>query len=73
MKGTLEGVMNRNGCLFFVMIAITFSAIQTVILLFPEERPVFLREVGNKMYSVSAYFFGKFIAEIPGAILCPLI
>ena len=31
--------------------------IQNIILIFPDERPVFLREVNNNMYSVSAYFF----------------
>lgn len=73
MKGTLEGVQNRNGCLFFICTAISFNAIQGIILLFPEERPVFLREVNNKMYSVSAYFFGKLIAEMPASICAPIL
>ena len=73
MNGTLEGVMNRNGCLFMVVMAISFNACQTIILLFPEERPVFLREAHNKLYSVSAYFFGKLIAEIPMAIIIPIL
>ena len=73
MKGTLEGVQNRNGCLFFIVGAISFNAIQGIILLFPEERPVFLREVNNKMYSVSAYFLGKLLAEVPVAIVTPII
>jgi ATP-binding cassette subfamily G (WHITE) protein 1 len=42
-------------------------------LIFPDERPVFLREVNNNMYSVSAYFFGKIIAELPASILTPVI
>jgi ABC-type multidrug transport system permease subunit len=73
MKGTMEGVQNRNGCLFFICTAISFNAIQTIILLFPEERPVFLREVNNKMYSVSAYFFGKLISEVPSTIIVPIV
>lgn len=32
-----------------------------------------MREVNNNMYSVSAYFFGKVIAEIPATILTPVI
>jgi ABC-type multidrug transport system permease subunit len=47
------------------------SSVQNVALLFPEERPVFLREVNNNMYSVSAYFFGKIISEIPASIILP--
>ena len=73
MKGTLEGVMTRNGCLYFILLAIAFNSTQTVILLFPEERPVFLREISNKMYTVSAYFFGKLIAEIPGTLVIPIM
>jgi hypothetical protein len=52
---------------------ISMNAIQNVILIFPDERPVFLREVNNNMYSVSAYFFGKVIAEIPLSIITPVI
>ena len=44
-----------------------------MVLIFPEERPVFLREVNNNMYSVTAYFFGKVIAEIPSSLINPLI
>jgi ABC-type multidrug transport system permease subunit len=73
MKGTMEGVQNRNGCLFFICGAISFCAINGVILLFPEERPVFLREVNNKMYTVSAYFFGKILSEMPAAIIVPVV
>ena len=73
MKGTLEGVVNRNGCLYFILLSIAFNSTQTIILLFPEERPVFLREISNKMYTVSAYFFGKLIAEVPGTIVVPIM
>jgi len=52
---------------------IAFNAIQNIILIFPDERPVFLREVNNNMYSVSAYFFGKIVAELPPSILTPVI
>jgi ATP-binding cassette subfamily G (WHITE) protein 1 len=52
---------------------IAFNSIQNIILIFPDERPVFLREVNNNMYSVTAYFFGKVIAELPASILTPAI
>jgi hypothetical protein len=52
---------------------IAFNAIQNIILIFPDERPVFLREVNNNMYSVSAYFFGKIIAEFPSSIIVPVL
>lgn len=52
---------------------IAFNAIQNIILIFPDERPVFLREVNNNMYSVTAYFFGKVISEIPASIIIPVL
>lgn len=52
---------------------IAFNSIQNIILIFPDERPVFLREVGNNMYSVSAYFFGKVIAELPASTITPVV
>ena len=52
---------------------ISFNAIQNVILIFPDERPVFLREVNNNMYSVSPYFWAKIISELPFSILTPTI
>ena len=71
--GTIQGVQNRNGALFFMTMTIAFNSIQNIILIFPDERPVFLREVNNNMYSVSAYFFGKVIAELPASLLTPVI
>ena len=44
-----------------------------VILIFPEERPVFLRETNNNMYSVSSYFFSKVLSELPTSILGPVL
>lgn len=70
---TLQGVQNRNGALFFITMNIAFSAIQNIILIFPDERPVFLREVNNNMYDVVPYFFGKVISEIPSSIISPVL
>jgi len=44
-----------------------------VILIFPDERPVFLREVNNNMYKVGPYFWAKVISELPFSILTPTI
>ena len=52
---------------------ISFNAIQNVILIFPDERPVFLREVNNNMYSTTPYFWAKVISEMPFSILVPAI
>lgn len=52
---------------------IAFNAIQNVVLIFPDERPVFLREVNNNMYKVGPYFWAKIFSELPFAILTPCI
>jgi len=51
----------------------SFNAIQNVILIFPDERPVFLREANNNMYAVSAYFWAKIISEFPSSFITPTV
>jgi ABC-type multidrug transport system permease subunit len=52
---------------------IAFNAVQNVILIFPDERPVFLREVNNNMYSTSPYFWAKIVSETPFALMTPVL
>lgn len=73
LKGNVEGVQNRNGLMFFQCTAMSFMGIIATILLFPEEKPVFMREVNNKMYGVGAYFVAKLLSEIPSSIISPLL
>ena len=67
------GVQNVQGSLFFITMNISFNAIQNVILIFPDERPVFLREVNNNMYKTAPYFWAKIISELPFSIMTPVI
>jgi len=72
--GTDEpGIQNIQGSLFFITMNISFNAIQNVILIFPDERPVFLREVNNNMYKTAPYFWAKIISELPFSILTPAL
>lgn len=50
-----------------------FNGIQNVILIFPDERPVFLREVNNNMYHVGPYFWAKVFSELPHGFLTPVV
>ena len=50
-----------------------FNGIQSVILLLPDERGVFLREQASGMYGTVAYFFGRITSEIPAFIIVPTI
>ena len=73
VDSTLSGVQNRNGALFFITLTIALNSIQNIILMFPDERPVFLREVNNNMYKVSPYFFARILCELPMAIIVPTL
>lgn len=64
---------NLQGGLFFMTMNITMNAIQNVILIFPDERPVFLREVNNNMYKVGPYFWAKISSELPFSITMPSV
>lgn len=52
---------------------VSFNAIQNVILIFPDERPVFLREVNNNMYNCTPYFWAKVVSELPFSIVTPTV
>lgn len=52
---------------------ISFNAIQNVILIFPDERPVFLREVNNNMYTCAPYFWAKVVSELPFSTITPTV
>lgn len=73
MKIYNQAFQNLQGALFFMTMNISFNAIQNVILIFPDERPVFLREVNNNMYNVGPYFWAKVISELPFSIMTPVI
>jgi ABC-type multidrug transport system permease subunit len=49
-------------CAFYV-------PVQTVIVIFPDERPVFVREYSSKMYSSLAYFISKMVTELPTVLI----
>lgn len=66
-------IYDINGGLFFFTIAVFMSSSMTVVLTFPAERAVFLREYSSNMYSVSSYFFGRSTTELPFVIIFPMI
>ena len=44
-----------------------------MILLFPSERPLFVREYANGTYSAFAYFWSKLVMELPLSLITALI
>lgn len=68
-----SNVQDRIGVLFFMLINGAMGSLFSAVSTFPAELAVFLRERGSKTYHVSAYFFGKTIAEIPHQIIFPTL
>jgi ABC-type multidrug transport system ATPase subunit len=60
-----QSIQSRTGVLFMTSTLLIMFNVQGVILLFPDERPVFLREHAGNMYSATIYFFAKLLSEIP--------
>lgn len=68
-----EALQGRSGVQFFMLTFCLLESIQNVILVFPEERAVFLREQASSLYDISAYFTAKVFAELPLNLLVPVI
>ncbi|CAB9508541.1 Putative white-brown complex homolog protein 30 [Seminavis robusta] len=52
------------GALLLALMSTMFSTVLPVLVSFPEERPVFLREYSTGCYSVPAYFASRFVMEV---------
>jgi ABC-type multidrug transport system permease subunit len=52
------------GALIMVLITSMFGTAQPPLAIFPEERPVFLREYSTNHYSVIAYFLSRLVNEL---------
>ena len=68
-----NNVMNMASTFYFFMMANLMSSLASSIFIFQVERPLFLREVAEDMYSVEAYFVAKLVVDIPILLLVPFI
>jgi hypothetical protein len=58
-KGLSKGFNSKNGAFFFLSVSAFMASLSPIILTFPLEKGVFLKEQSSKMYSVSAYFLSR--------------
>jgi len=63
------GLQSHFGAICNIMTGAMFSSTQPVLLLFPFERPIFLREYASNMYGSVPYFLAKMAIELPVAML----
>eukprot|EP00753_Platysulcus_tardus_P001396 PLAT11325.2.p1 GENE.PLAT11325.2~~PLAT11325.2.p1 ORF type:complete len:695 (-),score=412.60 PLAT11325.2:85-2169(-) len=68
-----KSIQDRSGSLFFIVTSQMMNAVASVIMSFPAERQLFLREQDNNMYRVSTYFLGKTFSELPFQLIFPLV
>ncbi|XP_053677632.1 ATP-binding cassette sub-family G member 4-like [Anopheles nili] len=58
-------VLSNVSCLILLLMFIVFANAMTVVLTFPLEMAVFVREHRSNYYPVSAYYLSKIIADFP--------
>ncbi|XP_049533716.1 ATP-binding cassette sub-family G member 1-like [Anopheles darlingi] len=61
-------VLSNISFMILVLMFIIFANAMTVVLTFPLEMVVFIREHKSNYYSVSAYYFSKLVADFPWMI-----
>lgn len=66
------GLAGHFGAICNVFIGTMFGAAQPLLLQFPSERPIFLREYAANMYGTIPYFLAKTVVEVPVAFLTAL-
>lgn len=64
-----HSLQTHFGALTQLVISSMFGSSQPMILTFPQERPIFLREYATGTYGAFAYFFSKLMVELPLALV----
>jgi hypothetical protein len=59
----------RNGVLYFITMTVAIHQLLSVVHVFPDEKPEFLRKHGSRMYSTFSYFSAIITAAIPNLFL----
>jgi ABC-type multidrug transport system ATPase subunit len=70
--GGKEKPGSHFGAIVNLMIGVMFGSAQPLLLQFPLERPIFLREYAANMYGVVPYFLAKTLVEAPMSFLTSL-
>merc|ERR1712130_231031 len=68
-----SSIQDRAGVVFIVLLSSAFPEAMGGLLIFPQEREIFRRERRAGMYPLSAYYFGKQIAEFPLQVMMPAL
>ncbi|XP_055609215.1 protein scarlet isoform X2 [Uranotaenia lowii] len=67
------GVQAIQGILFIFVSENTFSPMYSVLSVFPETFPLFMRETKSGLYRTPQYYLANMLAMLPGLVLEPLV
>ncbi|KAI5634673.1 ABC-2 type transporter domain-containing protein [Phthorimaea operculella] len=70
---TQAGIQDVQGALFIIIAENTFSPMYSVLHMFPEEFPLFNRELKAGLYSTPIYYVSRMIALFPGLVIEPAL
>ncbi|KAM3961772.1 scarlet [Aphomia sociella] len=70
---TQSGIQDVQGALFIIIAENTFSPMYSVLHMFPEEFPLFNRELKAGLYSTPMYYIARMIALFPGLVVEPTL
>lgn len=73
IKMTQAGVQAVSGILFILMAENTFTPMYSVLSVFPQTFPIFLREIKSGIYTTDQYYLATVVAMLPGLIVEPLL
>ena len=68
-----QGFHDRAGFIFYYSINHFLGIIFAAVLVFPMERPIFLREYASKLYGVTSYYLAKNLVETPLVLIVNFI
>jgi len=70
---TYVGATDVAGLLFFLVTFLSFNILFSSIFTFPNEKTMLLKEREAGMYPISAFFFGRTVADIPLDMAIPVM
>jgi hypothetical protein len=66
-------LVNLAGSIFILLFFVVLANSLPYILVFAIERPVFIREYSNGLYSILPYYLVKIVADLPVNLITPLL
>ncbi|XP_072943704.1 protein scarlet [Epargyreus clarus] len=70
---TQAGIQDVQGALFIIIAENSFTPMYSVLHMFPEEFPMFNRELKAGLYSTPIYYIARMIALFPGLLIEPAL